>query len=331
MKKILYIVAILIGMTSCSGGGITLPNATGAANEILLVIDDSIAKSAAGDSIYRLLDRDVPGLPQSEPHFYISKTKHSGFTNLLKPARNIVIVNVGNRYSHNKIKTYKDKYSKPQAIIEINGPTKEGVRKAIVDYSEEILDFFIKAERDRAITHQTHYRERAVGDKVKEKFGIDIVIPKGINRIKEAENFMWISNSNIDLNQNIVIYSFPYTDKNTFTKEYLSYKRDSVMMLNVPGPAEDSYMSTEYKYEPPILKQTALKSGQFATEMRGLWNVVGDIMGGPFVSVSCLDEENQRVITAECFVYAPGKNKRNTIRSLESVLYTIKFEKDEQH
>lgn len=331
MKKILYIAAILIGMTSCSGGGITLPNATGAANEILLVIDDSIAKSAAGDSIFRLLDRDVPGLPQSEPHFNISKTKHSGFTNLLKPARNIVIVNVGHRYSHNKIKTYKDKYSKPQAIVEINGPTKEGVRKAIVDYSEEILDFFIKAERDRAITHQTHYRERTVGDKVKEKFGIDIVIPKGINRIKEAENFMWISNSNIDLNQNIVIYSFPYTDKNTFTKEYLSYKRDSVMMLNVPGPAEDSYMSTEYKYEPPILKQTALKSGQFATEMRGLWNVVGDIMGGPFVSVSCLDEENQRVITAECFVYAPGKNKRNTIRSLESVLYTIKFEKDEQH
>ena len=95
MKKILYIAAILIGMSSCSGGGITLPNATGAAGEILLVIDDSIANSAAGDSIYRLLDRDVPGLPQSEPHFNISKTKHSGFTNLLKPARNIVIVNVG--------------------------------------------------------------------------------------------------------------------------------------------------------------------------------------------------------------------------------------------
>ena len=99
MKKILYILAtLLIALTSCNSGGITLPNATGAAGEILLVIDDSIANSAAGDSIYRLLDRDVPGLPQSEPHFNISKTKHSGFTNLLKPARNIVLVNVGKRY-----------------------------------------------------------------------------------------------------------------------------------------------------------------------------------------------------------------------------------------
>ncbi|MBR6686608.1 MAG: DUF4837 family protein, partial [Paludibacteraceae bacterium] len=49
------------------------------------------------------------------------------------------------------------------------------------------------------------------------------------------------------------------------------------------------------------------------------------------VSISCLDEENQRIITAECFVYSPGNNKRNVLRSLESVLYTIKFEKDEQN
>ena len=330
MKKILYIAAILIALASCNSGGVTLPNATGAAGEVLVVIDDSIAKSAVGDSIFRLLDRDVPCLPQSEPHFNISRTKHSGFTNLLKPARNIVIINVGHRYSHNKIKTYTDKYSTPQAIIEINGPTKEGVLKAINDYSENILDFFIKAERDRAIKYQSHYSERAISNKVKEKFGFEMVIPKGLTRIKEAENFMWIANSNVDVNQNIVIYTYPYTDKNTFTKEYLTFKRDSIMMLNVPGPAKDSYMGTEYKYEPPIMKETALKSGQFATEVRGLWSIVGDIMGGPFVSVSCLDEKNQRVVTAECFVYAPGKNKRNILRNLESVLYTIKFEQNEQ-
>lgn len=331
MKKILYIAAILIGLTSCNSGGITLPNATGMAGEILVVIDDSIAKSAVGDSIFRLLDRDVPCLPQSEPHFNISTTPHSGFTNLIKPARNIIIINVGHKYSHNKIKTSKDRYSTPQSIIEINGPTKEGVRKAIADHGEDILNYFIKAERDRAIKHQRHYREREVGEKVKEKFGIDMVIPRGLNKIKEAEDFMWISNSNINVNQNIVIYSYPYTDKNTFTKEYLSYKRDSVMMIHVPGPSDGSYMGTEYKYEPPIVKHTALENGLFAAEMRGLWTVIGDFMGGPFVSISCLDEENQRIITAECFVYSPGNNKRNVLRSLESVLYTIKFEKDEQN
>lgn len=330
MKKILYIVAILIGLTSCSGGNITLPNATGAAGEVLVVIDDSVAKSAAGDSIFGLLDRDIQGLPQSEPHFNISKTNHEGFTSFLRPARNIIIINVGRKYSHNKIKTHKDQYSTPQSIIEINGPTIEGVRKAISDYSEDILDFFIKAERERAITFQSYYKEKEVCKKVKEKFGIDIVIPKGVNRIKEEENFMWIANGNVDVSQNIVIYSYPYTDKNTFTKEYLSYKRDSVMMLHVPGAAEDSYMSTEYKYDPPTMKNTALQNGQYAAELRGLWTVVGDIMGGPFVSISCLDEENQRIITAECFVYAPGKNKRNTLRNLESLLYTIQFENNEQ-
>ena len=163
MKKILYIAAILIGLTSCNSGGITLPNATGMAGEILVVIDDSIAKSAVGDSIFRLLDRDVPCLPQSEPHFNISTTPHSGFTNLIKPARNIIIINVGHKYSHNKIKTSKDRYSTPQSIIEINGPTKEGVRKAIADHGEDILNYFIKAERDKGkcIIYSTHYMEEA--------------------------------------------------------------------------------------------------------------------------------------------------------------------------
>ena len=38
--------------------------------------------------------------------------------------------------------------------------------------------------------------------------------------------------------QNFVIYSYPYTDKDTFTKEYFVHKRDSVMKINIPGARE---------------------------------------------------------------------------------------------
>ena len=48
-------------------------------------------------------------------------------------------------------------------------------------------------------------------------------------------------------------------------------------------------------------------------------------MGGPFVSHTRLDEVNQRVITAEIFVFAPEKKKRNTLRRLESSLYTLRL------
>ena len=59
--------------------------------------------------------------------------------------------------------------------------------------------------------------------------------------------------------------------------------------------------------------------------MRGLWRVVGDMMGGPFVSHIRLDEENNRVVVAEGFVYAPETNKGNFIRRIEAALFTLKL------
>ena len=59
--------------------------------------------------------------------------------------------------------------------------------------------------------------------------------------------------------------------------------------------------------------------------MRGLWKVVGDMMGGPFVSHIRLDEQNQRIVVVEGFVYAPETNKRNYIRRLEASLFTLRL------
>ena len=51
----------------------------------------------------------------------------------------------------------------------------------------------------------------------------------------------------------------------------------------------------------------------------------GDFMGGPYVSHTRLDEKNQRIITAEIFVYSPDKMKRNLVRQMEASLYTLKL------
>ena len=59
--------------------------------------------------------------------------------------------------------------------------------------------------------------------------------------------------------------------------------------------------------------------------MRGLWRMEGDMMGGPFVSVARLDEQNNRVVVAEGFVYAPETDKRNFIRRIEAALYTLRL------
>ena len=125
----------------------------------------------------------------------------------------------------------------------------------------------------------------------------------------------------------IVLYSYPYTDKNTFTLEYFLNKRDSVMKVNIPGAFEGSYMSTQRDF---VYVEDATVQGKYAQVARGLWRVKGDRMGGPFVSHSRVDEVNGRVIVAEAFIYAPESLKRDLMRRMEAALYTLQLPQTEK-
>ena len=118
------------------------------------------------------------------------------------------------------------------------------------------------------------------------------------------------------------LYSYPYTDKKTFTLEYFLNKRDSVMKVNIPGGREGSYMTTQRDY---VYVKDATVQGKYAQVARGLWRVQGDRMGGPFVSHSRVDEVNGRVIVAEAFIYAPESLKRDLMRRMEAALYTLQL------
>ena len=58
--------------------------------------------------------------------------------------------------------------------------------------------------------------------------------------------------------------------------------------------------------------------------IRGLWEMEGDAMGGPFVAHCWKDSVTGKTMTALAFVYAPEMKKRNKIKQLEAVLYTMK-------
>ena len=131
------------------------------------------------------------------------------------------------------------------------------------------------------------------------------------------------------MRRDVVVYSYPYTDVNTFTLDYLCAKRDSVLGKLITAQVPGSYMGTEYKVFPPQMRQMTVQKDGFAFEVRGLWKIYnGEAMGGPYVSMTRLDEVNQRIITAEVFVYAAGQKKRNALRQAEAILYTLQLEQE---
>ena len=84
-------------------------------------------------------------------------------------------------------------------------------------------------------------------------------------------------------------------------------------------------MITEREYG-PFFSQYMLRGKQYAAELRGLWKMENGIsMGGPFVSITTLDEKRNKVVTVEGFVFAAGLEKRNYLRQVEAIVLSLEI------
>lgn len=328
MKTSLFnclLVVLLVSFTGCSnkGKGVLTPTSSALPYELLIVMDANVQNSKAGNELIKVLTSDVPGLPQSESAFKLMKTEHYSFDGILKPIRNIVIVNIDKQYyTKASILIDKDVYSYPQNILTINSPDIDSAAVLIQESASYIVKYFTDAEMMRQIAIlDKNFSDLAMA-KIKEKFNCEVKLPADLSLTKDGQDFYMLGSNAADVDRYFIMYSLPYTDKNSFTREYFLHKRDSVLAINVPGEKENMYMTTDWDFTE--VKDINLQ-GTYALEARGLWKIENDFMGGPFVSHMRLDEVNNRLIFSEVFVYAPSKLKRNLMRSIEASLYTVKL------
>ncbi|MGL4292209.1 MAG: DUF4837 family protein [Bacteroidales bacterium] len=321
-----FLLALLL-LSGCNGKGVpTLQTATGSPYEVLVVAERSVLDSKAGKEIRQILDSDVPGLPQSEAQFRISSVTPAQFDNILKPVRNILMVEVSEIYTQPKFSFARDVWGKGQMILYVKAPDLASLESYLLENKQVVLDFFVNAEMNRVIGVLRKDYNKGASEELFKLLGVEMNIPVDLAQVNKSDNFFWISNNGRTARMDIIVYSVPYKDADAFTLNKIIARRDSIMKLHVPGAYEGSYMTTS-RYVSPEFRTMSL-GGKYVAETRGLWEVAGDVMGGPFVSHTRLDEANQRIITAEVFVYAPEKKKRNLLRKLEASLYTLKLPQD---
>ena len=309
-------------LTACSSGP-TMTQATGLAYEVVVVLDQADWKGELGEVLRSDLASDVPGLPQSEPSLKITYVQPKDFNGLLKFVRNILIVNVDpSVYTKVSMSYEKNPWAKNQMVLKFSTPDASTAITYLKEHKNVLADFFVNEEISRAISQLEKEYSGVVMEHLK-NMDLELKVPSNITSYKDTTDFFWASNNANTGRTDIVVYTFPYTDANTFTTDYLVAKRDSVMKANLPGAFPNSYMATEKRAE--VTYEPITLNGKYCGVMRGLWRMEGDMMGGPFVSHIRLDEANNRVVVAEGFVFAPETDKRNFIRRIEAALYTLRL------
>lgn len=321
----------IIALSACNSAKTKkalMPNITGKAGEVIVVIDQGDWEGAVGTVLRDSLAGDTPFLPQREPLFSLVNVPQSAFTNMFKVHRNIILLNINSSVVEPGVVFRKDIWAAPQTVINVNAPNAETAVTLIEENSRKMALAIEQAERDRIISNTKKYEEVKLAPVVREIFGGSPHFPSGYQLKKKTSDFVWIEYAIQHVTQGIFIYKYPVVEgEQMLSLESLVENSDEMLKNNVPGMFDNTYMMIS-DFLTPSIEYQRYKGLEFA-EIRGLWEVYNDYMGGPFVSHAFYSQDGKDVIVLQAWVYAPKYDKRQYLRQVESVLYSFEWEKDD--
>ena len=327
----MVLVACVLSLAGCKQGNKKnlLPNVSGKAGEVLVIIEREQWEGNLGVAIRETLAMDTPYLAQREPLFSVSNVPPGSFNNMFKMHRNLLIVNINPQNQTNGVQYQYNIWAQPQAVVQLNAADADQALELFDEAAPIVSEFFEQSERDRIITNCKLYEETALREPVQRVTGGIIHFPSGYRCRKITDDFAWIADEKQYVQQYVMVYRYPVPAQgDVFSLENIISKRNEIMKDNVPGMFDGSYMTTSTTQE-PTTRSLRFKGRSFM-ETRGFWEVHGDFMGGPFVSHSFYSPDGKDIIVLEAFVFAPRYDKRQYLRQVESLLYSFEWDEDEK-
>jgi len=316
----------------------------------VVIADDQLWEGVVGDTFRYYFSAAYPILPQPEPVFDlrhwtprevttepIRQKKRTylvlgDLSNEESSAAKMILEDLGekNRGRAKTEKTFnstmgKNKWADGQTLVYLFGNSEEelidNIKAKYPAISKRIND------SDIGIVEGTAYSSGenvALNKKIKEKMGVTMRVPGDYILAIEDGETMWLREETDFVSSNIFLHKMKYESKEQFTKEGIKAIRDSLGKKFVSTDIENTYMRTNDK-DLPMLTKVVTLNGNYAIEVRGIWDIVNDFMGGPYISYLIHNEKTNDLLFVDGFVHAPSKKKRNYIQQLEFVFGTIEM------
>lgn len=295
-------------------------DSSGNVNHISVVLSNELWKGSIGEAVRDVLTTPIYGLPQDEPMFSINQIPTKVFSDFMTRNRTILKIELG---KESGFKVANNVYAKPQKVIVVSGKTKTEVIKLLKDNTEKILEEFKNEElkeQQRRISKSLHRTK-----KIEEKLGLSIKFQTAYRIAKETDDFFWIRKDISTGTTNLLIYELPKNaiNKNDSVVNQIIKIRDSIGKKYIPGPTDGSYMITENAYT-PFHSETILDNKP-VLETKGLWDLKGAFMAGPYINYAIEDKINNRWVVLEGFAFAPSVEKRDHMFDLEAIIKSVKI------
>ncbi len=324
-----FMVSLLIFQSCSNDSQVRYQNSTGKANELVIVISEESWNGTPGELLRGTLAQSHIALPQDEPLFDLVNVPPAAFTKIFRTTRNIIKTTISATVTTPEVSMNDDVWASPQATVEIKANSPEQFGEIFNEYSNKILSYFLSAEKKRLTESYEKNFQKSIYNILNTDFGVTLKVHPGFAIAERKENFIWCRYETPEISQGVVLFTFPNISDSTFTVNYMVAVCDSVLKNNISSAIPGSYMNIEKRLDQ---NYTVLEHNKnYASEMRGLWRLENDFMGGPYIALAELDASKQRVVVVFGFVYAPSKDKRNLIQQVEAMVYSLKLNEQDKN
>ncbi len=354
--KLNYIITsfiLLIAVMSCTPDQRKALEATdkaiGTTNEIVIVADQNLWDGPLGDTIRYYFETPFIILPQPEPlfdlrHFTVEELRKEP---LRKQLRTYMFIGdlqdnasstaqlIREDLREENVRRAKEdptfistagrnKWAQGQLQIYLFGfgeaALEENIKKNFPVIAKKVQDF----DRKQVASAAYVIGENQVSSQtVRQNIGINFKVPRDYKIAVEEDDFIWLRKETREISSNIMLHKIPYTNKEQLSKEGIKEIRNQLGKKYITTEIKGAYMRINDE-DLPLFVETIQLNGSYALEARGIWDIVNDFMGGPFISYLVLDEENGALYFADGFVHAPGVQKRDFMQQLEYIFKSLK-------
>jgi hypothetical protein len=329
MKKTAFylsclLLAILV-LFSCKKGGINkikVENfSNGKAGEVILITDQKYTSEAVQNYLDDFLKQPQPALNQEEQMFDVLHFENKDFTPQFQRHRSIIQFEVNPNFASNTFAIEENVWAKPQVHIYLRGNDMDSLALIFMQHEDEILNALYDNDLKRVQYYYSSNNDAYIEKRIKEKFGLTITVPNTYKIALDTTDFMWLRFQTVKNDRFIIIYTTPGND---LSKAGLVAARNEKTKAYIPGALKGAYSIVAEVHPFPLYNENVKVGAKYGAELRGLWECVGDKMGGPLYNFSFLDKTGENVISIGGFVYAPQEEKRNYLREVEAIVKSVK-------
>ncbi len=333
-RKISFFLIGLLLFAACTTERPTRPSASGRAGELLVIMEPRVYEGPVGEAFNNVFRAPIPTLLQPEPMFNVVFIPKRDFSKIFETHRHIFFLDIDEEMGSPTIEITRDVWSYPQLVVRVKAPDKATAIRIIENNAETFFDRFLAVEYLRLQNAYSRMIKQPSRRAVKEMFGVEMTIPEGYFVASTGENFIWLRKSatNEEFDQAVMIWTLDYTDPAIdFDEDVIWARRDSITKKYIPGQFPGTHMTTYRGKEElrPMFRERSLND-KYAIEARSLWRVQGDYMGGPFVTYTFVDENTNRVFMVDGWVFAPKYRKRDYLRQVEAIIWSLRFPEEKK-